>query len=283
MKGVVRGAGVFWAKTMKMPKTWLTMIVALVLLAIGLAVARLFEVFTTAEAVNIWLIAALVLVTAVYARETIRMSKSSEKSSAAVEQQVRFMSEQAEATKQIERRLSEWYENSKEQLEEEYHKAIAAKDEKIRKMVEDEIGKRESIMTAYASHKSGIVNRPLELSQSQVCGTYTVVGKNALESEESYFGRLQIQEKAQVLEAEWQIPPGMLLYRGIGFVVGNKVAFTFQYDISGVTKTGVVLYDVVTIDVLRGWWTCFGVSHLGFEECRRMKPEELPTPPEIGG
>jgi len=53
-------------------------------------------VFTTVEAVNIFLVGALVIVTSVYVVETARISKSSEKSSNAMEQQARASVEMAE-------------------------------------------------------------------------------------------------------------------------------------------------------------------------------------------
>jgi len=71
------------------------------LLAIGLALFSHLGCFTTAEAINIFLVGALVLVTAVYARETVNMSKSSERSSIAMQQQAKATLEQAEASKEM--------------------------------------------------------------------------------------------------------------------------------------------------------------------------------------
>jgi len=82
-------------------RNWKAMLIAMTLLAIGLALFSHFGYFTTAEAINIFLVGALVLVTAVYARETVNMSRSSEKSSIAMEQQAKATLEQAEASKEM--------------------------------------------------------------------------------------------------------------------------------------------------------------------------------------
>ena len=65
-------------------------------------------------------------------------------------------------------------------------------------------------------------------------------------------------------------------HEGIGILAGNMLAFNFKYaDSSGSPSTGVVLYEVMSDDVMRGYWTGFGVSYVGFEECRKKKPDEL--------
>lgn len=75
---------------------WPKMLIGMGLLGIALLICRAFVVFTTAEAVNIFLVGSLVIVTAVYAIETAKISKSSEKSGNAMEQQARASVEMAE-------------------------------------------------------------------------------------------------------------------------------------------------------------------------------------------
>lgn len=75
-------------------QNWLKMTIAMGVLAIGLLISRLSGAFTTAEAINIFLVGALVLVTAVYAKETANISKSSEEAA-------RSAAEQAEASKKL--------------------------------------------------------------------------------------------------------------------------------------------------------------------------------------
>jgi len=70
------------------------MLIGVGLLAVGGLVGKVFCIFTIAEAVNIFLVGSLVLVTALYAAETAKISKSSEKSGNA-------MQEQAENTKML--------------------------------------------------------------------------------------------------------------------------------------------------------------------------------------
>lgn len=59
-------------------QTWLTVIIALVLLSIGLGIATYYSFFSRAESVNVFLVSALVLVTAVYAKESERSRKAME-------------------------------------------------------------------------------------------------------------------------------------------------------------------------------------------------------------
>jgi len=61
-----------------MGQTWLIVIIALILLGIGLGIATSCSFFGRAESVNIFLVAALVLVTAVYAKESERSRKAME-------------------------------------------------------------------------------------------------------------------------------------------------------------------------------------------------------------
>jgi len=65
-------------KFSRIGRRWSVIIKAMILLTIGLVVVRVLGFFTTTEAIDIFLIAALVLVTAVYASETINISKSSD-------------------------------------------------------------------------------------------------------------------------------------------------------------------------------------------------------------
>jgi hypothetical protein len=114
-----------------------------------------------------------------------------------------------------------------------------------------------------------------ELSRSQASGTYTIVGRNPLEPRFSYFGKLEIEEQGEVLLGTWTIGPVRQRYEGIGLLAGNMLAFTFKYaSASGDAFAGVVLYEIVTHDVMRGYWTGFGTSHVGFEECRKEKAEK---------
>lgn len=75
---------------------WPKMLISMGVLGVALAICRVCGVFTTAEAVNIFLVGALVIVTAVYVGETAKISKSSEKSSNAMEQQAQASMEMAE-------------------------------------------------------------------------------------------------------------------------------------------------------------------------------------------
>jgi len=65
-------------------QTWLAIIIAMSLLGIGLSIFTFCGIFKTAEAINIFLVAALVLVTAVYAKESERSRKAMEEQAKAI-------------------------------------------------------------------------------------------------------------------------------------------------------------------------------------------------------
>ena len=171
--------------------------------------------------------------------------------------------------------LQTWYETSLKRLEEEKRKAIESKEKDFQLRIEDEIAKRKSLMKKYAEQMDTALRTMPQLSRSEVCGTYAVVGHNPLMPQFSYFGELQIEERGEVLFGTWEIGAMKQRHEGIGILAGNMLAFNFKYvESSGGTSTGVVLYEIMSDDVMRGYWTGFGVSHVGSEECRKKKPDE---------
>jgi len=83
---------------------WRKMLIGVGLLAVTVLVCRVFCFFTTAEAVNIFLVGSLVLVTAVYAAETAKISKSSEKSGNAMQEQAENTKTMLEEMRQLRKR-----------------------------------------------------------------------------------------------------------------------------------------------------------------------------------
>lgn len=115
-------------------------------------------------------------------------------------------------------------------------------------------------------------------SHSQVCGTYAVEGKNP-RTQLSYSGELQIKERGEGLLGTWEIgtrgiDASKQSDEGIGLLVGNAIAFSYKHTDPKDPYTGVLLYEIMSDDIMRGHWTVFGESHLGFEECRKKKPDE---------
>lgn len=186
------------------------------------------------------------------------------------------VSEKFRALKEYyEKHLREWYETSLKQLEEEKRKAVESKESELQVRIEEEIERRTSLMNEYAERTDTALTTVPEISHSQVCGTYVVVGRNPRQPQFSYLGDLEIEEQGEVLLGTWKIGPMRQRHEGIGFLAGNMLAFTFKYtNVNGHTFAGVVLYEFVTHDVMRGYWTGFGTSHLGFEECRKRKGKE---------
>lgn len=84
-------------KSRRIDQNWLVIIIAMFLLAVGLVVFRLLDFFTTAEAVNIFLVAALVLVTALYAKESEKSRKATEEQAKATREMAEEMKEQRQS------------------------------------------------------------------------------------------------------------------------------------------------------------------------------------------
>jgi hypothetical protein len=110
------------------------------------------------------------------------------------------------------------------------------------------------------------------LTFSGVCGRYFIVGYNPNTPDESYYGYLTVHEEGEVLLGKWDIGSTHQGHEGIGVLAGNSLAFHFKYTNPKNQKEehGVVLYQFISEDLMRGHWTGFGTFNLGFEECRKM-------------
>jgi len=179
-----------------------------------------------------------------------------------------------------EKHLREWYESSMKTLEEEKRKAIESRESEFQKRIEEEIQKRNEIMAQYVETDIAKQMKSLPLNLEQVCGSYKVTGYNPQSPWATYFGDLQIEKAGEILKATWSISMLKQHHEGVGVMIGNVLGFAYVSDIShripGATQTGVVLYEFLTPEVLRGNWTSLeGLKmglpkQLGFEECRRV-------------
>jgi hypothetical protein len=172
-----------------------------------------------------------------------------------------------------EEHLRTWYETSITRLQEEKMKAVEAKQEELQLRIEEEIAKRTDLMATYAEMPGGALGTTPQVSSGQVCGSYMVVGHNPQRSTGSYFGELRIGPFGEALCATWEIGGTKQCWYGIGLLLGNRLAFVFRHtDPQGHLLHGVILYEIVTEDIMRGHWTGFGTSFVGFEECRKIRP-----------
>lgn len=144
---------------------------------------------------------------------------------------------------------------------------------------EEEIAKRKSLKKKNTEQMDTALETMPRWSRTQVCGTYEVKCQNPLMPQESHFGELQIKERDEVLLGTWKFPTREIgaskqSDEGTGLLSGNELAFNFKHTDSEGTYTGVVIYEIMSDDLMRGYWTIFGESHVGFEECRKKKPDE---------
>jgi class 3 adenylate cyclase len=112
-----------------------------------------------------------------------------------------------------------------------------------------------------------------------VCGTYKVDGKNLLkEPNVPYSGLLQIEEQGeQLFEATWIIgtgakdfDPSMESNKGIGLRVGNAIAFRYEHTGKDGTYTGVVLYEIMSDNLMSGQWTRTDKLKVSPEKCEKQ-------------
>ena len=110
-----------------------------------------------------------------------------------------------------------------------------------------------------------------------VCGTYTVHGKNLLKKPNvPYSGLLQIKEQGELFRGTWIIGTGAKEIdaskesnEGIGLRVGNAIAFRYEHTGEDGTYTGVVLYEIMSDDLMSGQWTRSDKPKVSPEKCVR--------------
>ena len=113
----------------------------------------------------------------------------------------------------------------------------------------------------------------------QVCGTYSVDGKNHINGKK-YKGELQIEERGELLSGTWKFGTareGVASKQsiGTGLRVGDALAFTFKYNdvekgTEKGTRPGVSLYKIRGND-MSGKWAVEGETNAGFEECSKER------------
>ena len=157
----------------------------------------------------------------------------------------------------------------------EKRKAIESKKDDFWLTPEEDIAKRKSLMKKDTEQRDTALETMPQWSRTQVCGTYRVDGENPI-NKESYSGELQIKERDEMLLGTWKFPIGASqpTDEGTGILVGNMLMFNFEHTDPQDPYTGVVSYQIISDGVMRGLWTAFGRSNVGFEECQKKKPDE---------
>jgi len=171
------------------------------------------------------------------------------------------------------RDIKDWYEASIASLEKEMQKATEENEKAFQKKIEEEIAKRNELMSKLENKPDGYPGFERELTISDVCGHYSVTGHNPFTREYNYLGTLKISQKDQTLVADWKIGKSNQSHKGIGVYAGGALAFVFSYKgiRSSEMEYGVVLYKFFSPDAMRGYWTGYGTTNIGFEECRKIE------------
>lgn len=169
-------------------------------------------------------------------------------------------------------KIQGWFDTSESLLKEKKQEATKSKEEGLMQRLEEEIARREKLKNKYVSQVAEGTTPRMPAEDVEVCGTYTVVGRNPPAAIRNYFGKLDVRKNGEVYEATWEIAEGKQKLNGIGMLVGTIFSVAFK-DISRPNQEfeGVVVYEIITPEIMRGHWAGFDSTVLGFEECRRNK------------
>jgi len=174
------------------------------------------------------------------------------------------------------RALKEWYEESQITLEKQLHEAKESTEKEFQKRIELEMQKRKILMDEYKKLKEKFSVPTIQVSHSQVCGKYSVTGYNPDIPNMTYFGDLYIEEHDKIFNVRWEIGPKKKRHIGIGLLKSNVFSVTFKYNHPPFgERNGIILYEFVSEEVMRGSWTGEGTSKIGFEECRKKDTEKV--------
>ena len=160
----------------------------------------------------------------------------------------------------------------------EKRKAFESKKVDFWPTTEEENVKRKSLKKKNTEQMDTALETMPQWSRAQVCGAYDVKGQNPVNKIE-YIGELQIKERNEMLLGTWKSPTREIgaskpTDEGTGILVGNMLMFNFIHTDPQNPYTGVVTYQIMSDSFMRGLWTIFGKSNVGFEECRKKKPDE---------
>lgn len=174
--------------------------------------------------------------------------------------------------------LKKWYENSVEQLEAEKQRAIESKTKELEDRINEEINKRTLLKDKYRylPNSSRIVNDTF--TPEDVCGTYAISGHNPSQSWKSYYGNMEIKKVNQIYEITWNIESGRpsQVFNGKGILLDNVISFVFQETTEDRTQwNGLISYEVISPEIMRGTWVSLTSQSCGSEEARRITRNEL--------
>lgn len=172
-------------------------------------------------------------------------------------------------------RIREWLQNSVDSARE--LEFLSTRDQKAHMWrIERELAERRRIAEEHEARGDESFAEHTPQVAEAFCGTYSIIGRVCEGSTESYEGILDIQSKGEgVVTARWVIGPTKTEHLGHGVFSGGRLAIAYRFKMAGHRDTGVVLYELVGPEVLRGVWGQPSSTYLGIEECRRLTPDEL--------
>jgi hypothetical protein len=175
--------------------------------------------------------------------------------------------------------LTDWYEKSIETLNEEKQVAITNLDKEYQSRLAEEIRLRTELKKKYEIH----INQSQEkvsfdspISPKDIIGTFSVIGMNPGSFPSyriGYFGKVDIKQLGETFSVTWTIDSALptQIFQGTGILSRNvfSVAFNGLDGITGKEFTGLICYEVINNEILRGTWAGLGIGVAGEEQLRR--------------
>lgn len=116
------------------------------------------------------------------------------------------------------------------------------------------------------------------MNLKDLVGTFTIIGGNQDDSENTYKGTLQLSlDKNFRISAKWLINNTQEQF-GSGFFKDNILVINFYYQgVENKIFNGTVVYKCITKDILEGFWSEDegNPNYLGTENCFRIKENSI--------
>jgi len=172
--------------------------------------------------------------------------------------------------KYYEEQREEWFQITLQKLNREKEEALTQKEIKLQSKLHDEIKELHIIKNELDSDT--VINAS-EFDLDSIIGDYRVFGYNPYDvnNQNEYQGNLRLEKNKNTIKARWRFEQGKQGHEGVGMLKNNILGIQFWYkNLSDKIENGIVLYEFIGNNVIRGVWTGKGTNELGFEEGRKI-------------
>ena len=172
--------------------------------------------------------------------------------------------------KYYEGQRDEWYQITLQKLNREKEEAIRERELHLESTLQLEIEELKRIKEK-SDKDENIASSKLEIEE--ILGSYRVFGYNPYDivDKYEYEGELHLTSNKETIKAVWSIAQGRQRHEGIGTLKNNILGIHFWYTtINKEVQNGIVLYEFMGKDIIRGVWTGKGADKVGYEEGQKI-------------